>query len=64
MKSIISFFEKWAESAERRECERRETYLVRSADIDDLEYRLRELDREAGPAPSWMGWLTVERSRK
>lgn len=52
MNSIISFLKNWAESTERRERERREAYLAQSTDIYDLEYRLRELDREF--TPPWM----------
>jgi hypothetical protein len=35
--------------------EREEAYLAESADIYDLEFRMRKLDREkAGRHPSWM----------
>ncbi|MBN3807991.1 DUF3563 family protein [Paraburkholderia sp. Ac-20347] len=42
-------------SAETSRKEREEAYLSESADIYDLEFRMRKLDREkAGRQPSWM----------
>jgi hypothetical protein len=43
-------------SSEAVEKEREEAYLAESADIYELEFRLRKLDREkATRHPGWMG---------
>lgn len=55
MKSIFSFFKRLTESSKRREREREEAYLAESTDIYDLEYRIRELDREIHLKPALMG---------
>jgi len=43
---ILKFFNYLAKSDEYREQQRQEAYLAKSTDIHDLEYRLRELERE------------------
>jgi hypothetical protein len=55
MKAIFDLFRRMAESDERRERERRDAYLAESSDIYDLEYRMRQLDRETRPSAPWMG---------
>ncbi len=55
MKFIMNFFNDLAKSDERRELEREEAYLSKSADIHDLEYRMRELEREKKVFP-WVAF--------
>ena len=45
MKFIRNFFSYLAQSDEYHERKRQEVYLSESADIQDLEYRMRELER-------------------
>ena len=45
MKFILNFFNYLAQSDEYHERKRQESYLSESADIHDLEYRMRELER-------------------
>ncbi|CAG9212981.1 conserved hypothetical protein [Paraburkholderia tropica] len=52
---ISRFFLFLTKSAETSRKEREEAYLSESADIYDLEFRMRKLDREkTGRQPSWM----------
>ncbi|MCG5074789.1 DUF3563 family protein [Paraburkholderia tagetis] len=52
---LSRFFLFLTKSYETAQKEREEAYLAESADIYDLEYRMRKLDREkAGRTPSWM----------
>ncbi len=46
MKFILNFFSYLAQSDEYHERKLREVYLSDSADIQDLEYRMREFDRQ------------------
>ena len=55
MKFIMKFFNNLAKSDERREQERQEAYLAKSVDIHDLEYRMRELEREKKVFP-WVAF--------
>lgn len=52
MKSILSFLEFLIGNREKRERGREEAYLAQSTDRYDLEYRIRELDRESRSRPS------------
>ena len=58
MKYIWHVARRLAEHYERRERERRNAYLAQSADLYDLERRMRELDRESRRIPAWMGTST------
>ena len=55
MKYLLNLFGRLAEGYERRERERREAYLAQSTDLYDLEYRMRQLDRDTRRVPAWMG---------
>lgn len=57
MKFIMKFFRDLAKSDECREQERQEAYLAKSVDIHDLEYRMRELEREKKVFP----WVAFNR---
>ena len=54
MESIWNLFRHLRGISERRERERRDAYLAESTDLYDLEYRMRELDRNTQPVPAWM----------
>lgn len=45
MKVILNFYNYLAKSEACREREHLEAYLAKSADIHELEYRMRELER-------------------
>jgi len=55
MKSVLNFLRLLIEGGKESERERQEAYLAESTDIYDLEYRIRELDRESRHKPPWMG---------
>lgn len=57
MKFIMKFFSDLAKSDACREQERQEAYLAKSVDIHDLEYRMRELEREKKVFP----WVAFKR---
>ena len=57
MKIIAQFFKDLLASIVQTEQQRREAYLAKSADIHDLEYRMRELDKEE----SRYNWVTFSR---
>lgn len=59
MNFIRDFFNSLAKSDECREQEREEAYLAKSADIHDLEYRMRELKREKRVFP----WVAFTRHK-
>lgn len=54
MESVFTFIRRLLESSERREQERKEAYLAGSTDLYDLEYRMRELERQDRRQPAWM----------
>lgn len=55
MKYMWHLARRLAEHCERRKRERRDAYLARSADLYDLERRMRDLDRDSRRIPAWMG---------
>ena len=55
MKFIRNFFSYLAQSDEYHERKRQESYLSESADIHELEYRMRELGREKKGFP-WVAF--------
>jgi hypothetical protein len=55
MKPIWNLLIQLAERNERREQARQHAYLAQSADIYDVERRMRELDRAQQLEPHWMG---------
>ena len=55
MSFILNFFNNLAKSDECRERQREEAYLAKSADIHELEYRMRELEREKKVFP-WVAF--------
>ncbi len=55
MQSILNFFHRLAQAGERREQERQEAYLAKATDINDLEYRIRELERQSRDFP-WVAF--------
>jgi Protein of unknown function (DUF3563) len=57
MKFILNFFNYLAKSGEQQLRERQEAYLAQSADISDLEYRMRELARK----PQHFSWVAFPR---
>jgi Protein of unknown function (DUF3563) len=57
MKWIRYFFSYLTQSDEYHEHKREETYLAGSADIHELEYRMRELKREKKDFP----WIAFKR---
>ena len=57
MKTVVEFVKKLLVSIMQTEQQRREAYLAKSADIHDLEYRMRELDRQE----SYYSWVAFTR---
>ena len=57
MKFILNFFNYLAQSDEYHERKRQETYLAQSTDINDLENRMRELERK----PKNFPWVAFTR---
>ena len=57
MKTVVEFVKKLLASITQTEQQRREAYLAKSADIHDLEYRMRELDRQE----SHYSWVAFSR---
>lgn len=51
---FVNVFKRLAESSERRESKRQEAYLAEATDVYNLEYRMRELDRQNRSKPTWM----------
>lgn len=52
--AISAFFKRIGNAYEIAEAERKEAYLAESADLYDLEYRIRQLDRGTAHTPAWM----------
>lgn len=52
--SIASFFKRIGNAYELSEVARKEAYLSEAADLYDLEYRIRQLDRETVQSAAWM----------
>ena len=52
--SIASFFKRIGNAYELSEAARKEAYLSEAADLYDLEYRIRQLDRETVQSAAWM----------
>lgn len=46
MKAILNFFNLLVQSGEQRARKREEAYLAQSTDINDLEHRMRVLERK------------------
>ena len=57
MNTIAKFFTDLLAGMMQTEQQRREAYLAKSADIHDLEYRMRELDKEE----SHYNWVAFSR---
>ena len=57
MKTVAEFVKKLLASIVQTEQQRREAYLAKSADIHDLEYRMRELDKQE----SHYNWVAFTR---
>jgi len=52
--AISAFFKRVGNAYELAETLRKEAYLAESADLYDLEYRIRQLDRGTEQTPAWM----------
>lgn len=52
--ALGEFFDRLVESHEASETRKREAYLAESADIYELEFRMRKLDQEKPAKPYWM----------
>ena len=52
--ALGEFFNRLVEGHEASEARRREAYLAESADIYELEFRIRKLDQEKPARPYWM----------
>ena len=57
MNTIAKFFTDLLAGMMQTEQQRREAYLAKSADIHDLEYRMRELDKQE----SHYNWVAFTR---
>lgn len=55
MYALWKFINEITKGAEQRRIEREEAYLAEAVDLYDLEARMRDIDRMAMKAPSWMG---------
>jgi hypothetical protein len=57
MKFLAQLYARLTQSPEARQAERHLAYLSESADLYELEFRMRKLDREAAQKrPSWMSF--------
>ncbi|PUA20231.1 DUF3563 family protein [Glaciimonas sp. PCH181] len=52
--TVSSFFKRIGNAYEMSEAARKEAYLAEAADLYDLEYRIRQLDRETVQSAAWM----------
>ncbi|MGS0740651.1 DUF3563 family protein [Glaciimonas sp. GG7] len=52
--TVSSFFKRIGNAYEASEAARKEAYLAEAADLYDLEYRIRQLDRETVQTAAWM----------
>jgi len=59
MNNMWNWVSRLAEHCDRRDRERRDAYLAQSADVYDLERRMRELDGDSRRIPASMGPNTL-----
>lgn len=52
--AIASFFKNIGNAYEMSEAARKEAYLAEAVDLYDLEYRIRQMDRETVQTAAWM----------
>ncbi|KAF3997689.1 DUF3563 family protein [Glaciimonas immobilis] len=52
--SVTAFFKRIGNAYELSEAARKEAYLSEAADLYDLEYRIRQMDRETVQSAAWM----------